>query len=114
MNITPALAYIVGAISVVLCIIFAVISAQSIAFESGINPKDPAKRKLWFWIFCIVCVLATFFVCFYFYGQIKVPRKASAFLTHTCISTISSLVLYVVCGVVLSKTFRHGKLSSWF
>ena len=114
MNITPTLAYLIGVISFLVFIVLAIISAKSIAYQSGVNPKDPAKRKLWFWIFGIICFLATFAACFYFYNQIKVPSKASTFMTHMIISSIASFVIYVIAGVTLSKVFNHGKLSSWF
>ena len=110
-----SIAYIIGAVCFIVFLLFAVIVANAIAYESGVNPRDPAKRKMWFWIIGILCPIVTFFILYFgWYNGIKIPAKAESFMSATIISTIASFVLYVVFGVILSKVFSHSKLKSWF
>ena len=110
-----SIAYILGAVCFIVFLLLVVISANAIAYESGVNPRDPAKRKMWFWILGILYPIVTFFVLYFgWYQDIKIPAQASSFLTATIIATAASFVLYVVFGVILSKTFSHSKLKSWF
>ncbi len=110
-----SIAYLIGAICFIVFLLISVLIANAIAYESGVNPKDPAKRKLWFWILGILCPIATFLTLYFgWYNDIKIPAKAESFMSATMISTFASLVLYIVFGYILSKVFSHSKLKSWF
>jgi sulfoxide reductase heme-binding subunit YedZ len=46
--------YITSIIAAGLFILIAAVISNAIKFEGGANPKDPGKRKMWFWIMAIL------------------------------------------------------------
>ena len=96
-------------------LLIAAVVANAIAFEPGVNPSDPRKRKTWFWILGVLTPVLTFVLTYFIvYTGIKMKTVMDKYMTAMCISTAMSFVLYVVSGFALSKIFKHGKLSSWF
>lgn len=115
MNVTPATAYMLGFIFYVVFILISVVIANVIKYQPGTTPKDPMKRKIWFWILGVLCPVVVFAVGdLGFYATIKVASKANTFMNHLLISTVLSFACYIISGWALSKVFKHGKLSSWF
>lgn len=108
-------AYVIGvAVSIVMLAIAAIISS-AIKYQPGSNPKDPRKRKVTFWICAVFALILPFIVAYIFeYQGIKVKSKQEGYLLAMAISSILSLILYIVIGIVISKTSGHGKLSNWF
>ena len=47
---TPSTAYVIGIIVFFVLLLVSILIANRIAYESGVTPRDPAKRKLWFWL----------------------------------------------------------------
>ncbi len=108
-------AYLIGFIVLVVCVLLAVVSAKSISYEAGVNPKDRQKRKTWFWVFAILCPIAVLAVAYFaVYTDIRVPSRQDAYLVAMGISAAVAFVLYIICGLALSKMFPNGKLASWF
>ena len=115
MNGSVVSAYVIGFVVLVVFVLLAVIVANAIPYEMGVAPRDKGKRRMWFWILGVLCPVAVFALCYFLYFQgIRVPSRATAYLTAMSISTGVAFVLYVVIGFALSKIFNHGKLSSWF
>lgn len=116
MNATTVVsAYIIGVIVLVACLVLAIISANAIRYEAGVNPQDKKKRKIWFWVLAVLTPIATLAVAYFaVYQGIKVPSRQTAYLTAMAISSGIGFVAYIVIGFVLSKAFSHGKLGSWF
>lgn len=115
MNTTVASAYMIGAIVFVVCMLLAIIIANAISYEAGINPQDKKKRKISFWVFAILCPIATITICYFaIYSNIRIPSRQDAYLAAMGISSGIFLLAYIICGFVLSKAFPHGKLASWF
>lgn len=108
-------AYVIGAAVLIAALLLAVIVSNCIKYEPGANPQDAKKRRLWFWIFCVSCLVFSFLIPYFIiYTGIKVPAKQAAYLMHMVISTGVMTVLYIVIGWILSKVSGHGKLSNWF
>jgi uncharacterized membrane protein len=106
--------YIFGAIVGLACVFIATIIAKAIKFEGGSNPKDPGKRRLWFWLLFFLS-----FAGFFLYNMLIVsPTIASnlqsKFTTTNLIGSVISAAAYFIAGFVLSKMFPTGKLGSWF
>jgi len=107
--------YIFAFIFLAVFLLLAIIISNVIAYEGGTNPKDPGKRKMWFWIFAILGPIS-----FYLYNFIVVIpsiRKGPAmdsFSIHPAIATVIVLVSYIVIGFILAKTMKRGKLGNWF
>ena len=108
-------AYIIGIVVFIVMLLIAAVVANAIAFEPGVNPSDPRKRKTWFWILGVLTPVLTFVLTYFIvYTGIKMKTVMDKYMTAMCISTAMSFVFYVVSGFALSKIFKHGKLSSWF
>ena len=107
--------YIFAIIFLAVFLLLAIIISNMIAYEGGTNPKDPGKRKMWFWIFAILGPIS-----FYLYNFIVVIpsiRKGPAmdsFSIHPAIATVIVLVSYIVIGFILAKSMKRGKLGNWF
>ena len=115
MNTTVASAYMIGGIILVVFLLLAVLVANGISFETGINREDKKKRRTWFWVLAVLCPIAVMAVSYFaVYTGIRVPSRQTAYITAMGISSAAAFVLYVAIGYVLSKMFPHGKLSSWF
>lgn len=115
MNATVASAYMIGAITFVVCLLLTIISANAIRYEAGINPQDKKKRKIWFWVLAILCPIAIMTVCYFaVYNGIRIPSRQDAYMTAMGISSGVFFVAYLVCGFILSKINSHSKLASWF
>jgi hypothetical protein len=106
--------YILGAVFAAAFLTIAALFASIIQFEGGARPRDPGKRRLWYWIL-LVCAVAS---CFLYNALAVAPRVAgnlqSRFLTTNAIATGITAVAYVAAGFVLSRMFSTGKLGNWF
>ncbi len=107
-------AYIISIVTALVFLLLSAFIANAIKFEGGSNPKDPGKRKMWFWILAVlnpVAILLLGLFAFVPDGNIMVIQK---YKTAIYIGTGIGLVLYIVLGFVLSKIFKNGKLGHWF
>lgn len=107
--------YIFAFIFLGVFLLLAALISKMIAYEGGTNPKDPGKRKVWFWIFAILGPIS--FYLYHFLMVIPMVKKGPAmdkYAIHVPISTAIVLVLYIVIGFVLSKLMKRGKLGNWF
>lgn len=112
-NVSTSLPYIIGAICMAVCFLFAFISANMINYRP--DHSDKSSRKVWFWVFAVITLIATFLINYFGFAQgIKVKAHQSDFITATCISTGVFFVLYIVLGFVVSKIFKNKKVQSWF
>ncbi len=108
------LAYIVTAITALAFLLIAVFTAKAIKFEGGSNPKDPRKRKAWFWVLAILNPIISFLVGYFFFmpdGNVLIVNK---YKTALIIGTGVGFLLYIIIGFVLSRIFKNGKLGHWF
>ena len=96
-------------------ILLAAVISNLVKYEGGSNPKDPGKRRMWFWIFAILGPVA--FFLYNILSVIPTIKKGPALdkfgITHI-IGTAIILVGYIVIGFVLSKMMKRGKLGNWF
>lgn len=106
-------AYVIGVIVSAVFILLAALVAKMIAFKPDLT--DVTKRKVWFWIFAILCPVFTFLLSFFIvYRGIRAHNQQSAYMTAMCISTGISLVLYIIIGFIAAKISKTGKISNWF
>lgn len=106
--------YIIGALVGLVMVILAAIISNTIKFEGGANPKDPSKRRRWFWVLMILS-----FSSFYSYNKFLVtptiaPNLYSKFQTTSLIGSAIALVTFFIVGLILSKMFSTGKIGNWF
>jgi hypothetical protein len=105
-------------ISIAVCLVFlliAAIVANSIKFQGGSHPKDPAKRKTWFWILGVFATLFNllFGLFSYYYPQGNNFAR-SKLINAIGIGSGITFVLYILLGFFLAKIFKHGKIGNWF
>lgn len=107
--------YIFALIFMGVAILLAAVISNLIKYEGGTNPKDPGKRRIWFWIFAILGPVA--FFLYNIFSVIPTIKKGPALdkfgVTHI-IGTAIIIVGYIVIGFVLSKMMKRGKLGNWF
>lgn len=115
MNDQSLSAYVMAIVISLVFLLIAAVVSNLIKFERGSNPKDPGKRKMWFWILAILSPIIIFLIGFLVVRSgIKVPSARESYTTALSLSTGLSFILYVVLGFILSKTFKHGKIGNWF
>jgi len=108
--------YITSIIAAGLFILIAAVISNAIKFEGGSNPKDPGKRKMWFWIMAILNPVL-FYVLSAF---VLAPNPENdqmvydAYMGALPIATAVGFVVYIVIGFVLSKMFKNVKVGNWF
>jgi hypothetical protein len=108
--------YITSIITAGLFILIAALISNMIQFEGGSNPKDPGKRKMWFWVMGILNPVL-FYVLSAF---VLAPNPENDqmvyddYMASLPIAAGIGFVVYVVMGFVLSKVFKNGKLGNWF
>lgn len=111
-------------------LLIAMLVANLIKFEPGSNPRDPQKRKLWFWILGVLALILAF-VLLYFVIPVPVDavdwdqivdvsakRRYEDQMAHyrmmAGIATGACFVIYILLGFILSKLFKSKKIGNWF
>jgi uncharacterized membrane protein len=105
--------YILSIIFAAVVLLIAAVISNSIKYEGGANPKDPGKRKMWFWIFAVLNPVIFYIIAAF----VMVPsnKKQSVEWNDSLpIAVGVGFVVYVILGFVLSKVFKNGKLGNWF
>ena len=108
--------YIISLIVAAAMILLAALISNAIKFEGGSNPKDPSKRKMWFWVMAIINPIVYFLL-----GSLVLAPIADDdqmiyddYMAIVPIATAVGFVVYIIIGFVLSKMFKNGKLGHWF
>ncbi len=123
---------LVGVLSALVFLLLAMLVANMIKFEPGANPRDPQKRRLWFWLFGILATVLTFVLLFFVFNPDMTPTMVNSlskvtpaqkaafkkaydhYMLMAGISAGITFVLYVLLGFVLSKIFKTKKIGNWF
>jgi hypothetical protein len=107
--------YIIAFIFVLAFVLLAVIISNLIKFEGGTTPKDPAKRRLWFWILAgLLPVSLYIYNLLLVIPDVRTGPALNKFSMHPPIASGVALVVYILIGFVLSKTMSRGKIGNWF
>jgi methionine sulfoxide reductase heme-binding subunit len=97
-------------------ILFAALISSAIQFEGGANPKDPSRRRMWFWIIAILSPIAYYLVS----ALLLAPNSEQdemlydEYMATLPLGVAVCFVIYLIVGFLLSKTFKTGKLGNWF
>ena len=123
---------VTAAVCAVGFLLLAILISSLIKYEPGSNPKDPRKRRIWFWILGIIAVILVFVLLFFVFpvpvevvksgelgkfnpGQIATYEEQMAhYMMMAGIATGTCFVVYVVLGLILSKVFKNKKIGDWF
>lgn len=90
--------------------------AALIANMVNYKPSDPGttKRRVWFWVLCVLGVLIPFIVNFCLAMEIQVDHLRYEYLKNSCIAAFVFAVVYILVGFIISKANSHKKIGSWF
>jgi uncharacterized membrane protein len=91
--------YILSIIFAAVILLFAAIISNAIKFEGGSNPKDPGKRKMWFWIFAILNP-AIFYLLAFFVMAPSNRRDLQQWNDSLPIATIVCFFTYIAFGFI--------------
>lgn len=108
-------AYIISIATALLFLLLSAIIANAIKFEGGGNPKDPKRRKIWFWILAILNPVVGFLLGYFVFKPTDVNIMVLNNYTNALsIGTAIGFILYIILGFLLSKVFANGKIGNWF
>jgi hypothetical protein len=105
-------AYMWSFVVMIILLLFAILMANMILFKPG--NTGVTKRRIWFWIPFLFTGVIGFLINYVISTGIKVPSLQASYQMHSAIAAISSMVVYVVIGFVLSKSFSNSKIGTWF
>ena len=107
--------YIVAVIFIVVFIALDILIANLIKFQGGTNPKDPGKRRVWFWVLAILAPLTFYLYNFFLViPNVKTGPALNKFSMHPPIASGVVLIVYIILGFVLAKMMSRGKVGNWF
>ena len=107
-------AYVIPIIAAGLMLLIAAVISNSIAFEGGVNPKDPRKRKIVFWILALINPVVAYAACLMLAPASSQVIAHNDYMSGLPIGTGIGFVPYIVVGFVVAKAFKTGKLGNWF
>lgn len=107
--------YVIAIIILLLFLSIAMLIANSIAYEGGKNPKDPAQRRTWFIVLGLIAP-TVFFLFNYLYVKTTIENVAlQAKFSHTnVIATVIIFLFYFIIGFLLSKVLKNSKFGTIF
>ena len=88
-------AYIIAIITSLVFLLLSVFIANAIKFEGGSKPKDPQKRKMWFWILAILNPAITFLLGYFVFKPDANIMIVNKYVTALIIGT--GIGLSIVC-----------------
>ena len=65
---------LVGVLSALVFLLLAMLVANMIKFEPGSNPRDPQKRKLWFWVLGVLATVLAFVLLYFVFSPDTTPN----------------------------------------
>ncbi len=107
-------AYIISVSTALLFLLLSAVIANAIKYEGGSNPKDPKRRKIWFWILAVLNPTVGFLLGYFVFKPDVNIMELNNYTNALSIGTGIGFVLYIVLGFILSKVFRNGKIGNWF
>ncbi len=110
MGISLIVAWSIALGFMILFFLIAVLQANSVPFQPGCG--DITKRRVIFWVWCVLTPLISFGVNAIVAGQIEVPAHRNMYLTASGIAAGVALVVFVLVGAIIGFSAR-GKLRRW-
>lgn len=107
-------AYVISGIITLTFLVFAILISNVINFEGGSRPKDAAKRRAWFWFLAVLNPAVIFLLGYFVFMPEANIMIVKRYVSALSIGTVIGFVLYILLGFVLSKIYKHGKISHWF
>lgn len=107
-------AYVVSGITALVLLLIATLIAIVINYEGGSRPKDPKKRKTWFWIIAAMTPALSFLLGYYVFKPEANIMIVKQYVHALSLGAFIGLALYILLGFVLSRVYKNGKIGHWF
>lgn len=78
------------------------------------DSSDIAKRKVWFWVMFVISILLPLGVNFIVANNLMTKHDTYTYFKHACIADAVFAVIFVLLGLIVSKSFSTKKVGSWF
>ena len=114
MSSVTVMPYVISFSSALVFLVLAALISVMIQYEMRINPSDPFKRKLTYWVLCFLNPAATFLLGFYVFKPVLNRMMETQYLQALARATGIGLFLYLLIGFILSRIFKTGKLGHWY
>lgn len=108
------IAYVVSGVITLLLLLTAALISTAINFEGGPRPKDPAKRRTWFWVIGVLNPALIFLLGYFVFRPNANIMIVKRYIHALSVGTITGFVAYIMLGFVLSKIYKNGKIGHWF
>lgn len=107
-------AYVVSGITTLLLLLIAALISATINYEGGSRPKDPAKRRTWFWVIAVLNPVVVFLLGYLAFKPDANVMIVKRYVHALSIGTAAGFVIYILLGFLLSKIYKNGKIGHWF
>ena len=107
-------AYVLSGITTLVFLLIAALVANAINFEQGSRPKDPGRRKTWFWILAVLNPAAIFLLGYFIFKPEANIMLIKRYVNALSLGTAIAFTAYLALGFLLSKVFKNGKIGHWF
>lgn len=105
--------YLDSALAALAAIAVAAIIAYLLKFEGGSKPRDPGRRRTWFWVILAILVFVLFQYDTFYVNPLLALNLHARFYTVEVVSIVVAAVVYLLLGFLLSRLFPTGKLGNW-
>lgn len=78
------------------------------------DSSDINKRKMWFWIMFVISIILPICINIGIGQGLQTPSATYDYVKHSCIADGVFAVLYILIGVLVSKSLSTKKVGSWF
>lgn len=78
------------------------------------DSSDISKRKIWFWVMFVISILLPIIVNYFIASGLDTQRDTYSYFKHSCIADAVFAVVYILLGIIISKSFSTKKVGSWF
>jgi sulfoxide reductase heme-binding subunit YedZ len=105
--------YILATVVSAAVLLVAAFISNAIKYEGGANPKDPLRRRVWFWVLAVVNPIVLFVLAMYVLAPTN-RAKLIEWNESLPYALGVGVLVYIMVGFGVSKVFRNGKLGNWF
>ena len=107
-------AYVISGITALVLLLLAALISTAINFEGGNRPKDPARRRAWFWAIAVLNPTIIFLLGYYLFRPDANVMIVKRYIHALSIGTAGAFLGYIILGFILSRIFKNGKIGHWF
>lgn len=105
-------AYVWALVVFIIFFLVAILVSNMIPYKP--NDNGAGKRKIIFWVFAALTFVISFIINWSIANGIDIPSVKDEYTTNTIISSCAGLVLFIVLGLVISKSCPKTKIGTWF